>query len=115
MFSVFDDDRPLNRRAALRIGAVGGLSLSQLLAAQSLGAARQRSFTTGKSVIFLLQQGGPSQHETFDPKIDAPQGVRTVGGVVRTSVPGVVYGATLAQLARHADKTAVVRSFSLLK
>ena len=31
-----------------------------------------------KSVIFLFQQGGPSQFETFDPKPDAPEAVRTV-------------------------------------
>lgn len=114
MLSIMDNDGHLTRRAALRIGALGlgGLSLSQLLAAQSLGAAGGRSFTTGKSVIFLLQQGGPSQHETFDPKGNAPEAIRTIGGVTQTSVPGVTYGATMSNLARHADKVAVVRSFS---
>jgi hypothetical protein len=114
MLSIFSDQDRLSRRALLRVGGlgVGGFSLSHLLAAQALSAAGEKPFTKGKSVIFLLQQGGPSQHETFDPKLDAPEAVRTVGGVTQTSVPGVNYGATMSQLAKHADKIAVVRSFS---
>jgi len=114
MLSIFDPRESINRRAMLRIGALGlgALSLNQLLSLRSLQAKEHKPFTTGKSVIFLLQQGGPSQHETFDPKPDAPQAVRTVGGVAKTSTPGVAFGAALPNLARLADKVAVVRSFS---
>ena len=66
---------------------------------------------TGKSVIFLFQQGGPSQHETFDPKPDAPSANRTVGGTIQTSLPGVRFGATMQRLSQLAHKFAVVRSF----
>ena len=66
----------------------------------------------GKSVIFLFQQGGPSQHETFDPKPDAPSGVRSVGEVIPTSVPGIHFSDWMPRLARLADKFTVVRSFS---
>ena len=114
MLSIFENDGQLSRRAMLRIGAMGlgGLSLSQLLAARAIGAKKQQSFTTGKSVIFLLLQGGPSQHETFDPKMDAPEAVRTVGGVAQTSIPGVTFGAKMSNLARLADRVGVVRSYS---
>ena len=114
MLSIFGDDARLSRRAMLRIGGLGlgGFTLSQLLAAQALSANAEKPFTTGKSVIFLLQQGGPSQHETFDPKVDAPDAVRTVGGATQTSVPGTAFGAAMSQLSKHADKLAVVRSFS---
>jgi len=37
----------------------------------------KRKGLSGKSIIFLFQQGGPSQFETFDPKPDAPDGVQT--------------------------------------
>ena len=110
MLSFFPD-RSLNRRAFLTVGSLGGLSLPQLLAAQALAKGREKPITTGKSVIFLLQHGGPSQFETLDPKLDVPDGIRTVGGVTQTAVPGIHLGATLPRLARQADKLAIVRSY----
>ncbi len=99
-----------DRREFLRVGALGlgGLTLPALLAARAAGG---KDLTTGRSVIFLFQHGGPSQHETLDPKPDAPEGVRSVNGVTKTSVPGVLFGADLPRLARHAHRQAVVRSF----
>jgi hypothetical protein len=99
----------MSRRGFLTLGTlgIGGLSLSSLLAA----GERRPSHVTGKSVIFLFQQGGPSQFETFDPKPDAPQGTRTVTGIVKTSVPGVCFGEPMGQLARLAHKLTIVRSF----
>ena len=110
MLSFFPD-RALDRRAVLTVGSLGGLSLSHLLAAKALGASQEKPITTGKSVIFLYQHGGPSQFETFDPKLDVPDGIRTIGGVTQTSIPGVTFGATLQGLAGHADKLAIVRSY----
>jgi len=103
-------DRGIDRRAFLTIGALGlgGLSLPSLLKARD---ASETSLATGKSVVFLFQQGGPSQFETFDPKMDAPDGIRTVTGRVQTSVPGLHFGDSLPRLAKVADKLTVVRSF----
>ena len=100
-----------NRRQLLTAGglALGGLSLSSLFAGDGPNAP---PLATGKSVIFVFQQGGPSQFETFDPKPDAPDGIRTVGGVTKTAVPGVIFGDTMQKLAPHADKFTVVRSFA---
>lgn len=100
-----------NRREMLRIGGLGlgGLSLADLLASK---ARAEGSPSVGdKSVIFIFQQGGPPQFETYDPKPDAPDNIRTVTGVTQTSVPGVFFGDTLQRLSRHADKLTVVRSF----
>jgi hypothetical protein len=110
MLSLHENAR-LNRRQLLQIGglALGGLSLSSLLEAKA--AAPSGSPITGKSVIFLFQQGGPPQFETFDPKPDASSDIRTITGVTRTSLPGVVFGDTLQQLAPHADKLSIIRSF----
>ena len=103
----------MSRRRLLEIGGLGlgGLSLSQLLSTKAL-ASGQPNPLTGKSVIFLFQQGGPSQFETFDPKPYAPSGIRTVGDVVSTSIPGVQFGASMSQLAKLAHKFNVVRSFA---
>ncbi|MFP6621297.1 MAG: DUF1501 domain-containing protein [Pirellulaceae bacterium] len=107
MLTIFSTDR-MNRRAMLTVGSLGlgGLSLSHLLAANE-----GKPITTGKSVIFLLQHGGPTQFETFDPKLDVPDGIRTVGGVTRTRIPGVTFGSTMQHLAGLADKCAIVRSY----
>ncbi len=102
----------LTRRQLLKIGGLGlgGLSLADLLAAKS-AAAPGASPLAGKSVIFLFQQGGPSQFETFDPKPDASSDIRTITGVTQTNVPGLYFGDTLEQLSRLADKLTIVRSF----
>jgi hypothetical protein len=99
----------ISRRGFLTLGALGlgGLSLPSLLAA----SPERPSHVTGKSVIFLFQQGGPSQFETFDPKPDAPEAIRTVTGTTRTKIPGVLFGDTMSKLAKLADRLTVVRSF----
>jgi hypothetical protein len=106
-------DRSFDRRAFLRIGslALGGLSLHELLAAR-LGAAEARPVVKDRSVIFLFLHGGPSQTETFDPKMTAAEGVRSATGEVATSIPGVTFGGTFPKLAALAHKVAVVRSFT---
>jgi hypothetical protein len=112
MLTLHDRCPRLGRRAFLRIGGLGlgGLSLSSLLSS-SAHAAAQRP-VTDRSVIFLFLHGGPSQTETFDPKMTAPTGVCSVTGETATTLPGVTFGATFTRLARLAHKVAVVRSFT---
>jgi hypothetical protein len=96
-----------SRRDFLTAGtsALGGLTLPSLLRASESKAAH------GKSVIFIFMQGGPSQFETFDPKPDAPESIRTVTDTIRTSVPGMHFAEPMGQLARRAHHLTVVRSF----
>lgn len=113
MLNVYDGTQAISRRQLLSIGGLGlgGLTLASLLA-QGASAAPGSSVLSGKSVVFLFQQGGPSQLETTDPKPDAPSGIRTVTDTVQTSVPGVTFGSTLQRLSKLADRLTVVRSFS---
>ena len=102
-----------SRRSFLQVGslALGGLSLPQLFearaAANGLGKALK-----DKSVVFLFMHGGPSQIETFDPKMEAPSEIRSVTGEVPTSIPGLTYGGTMKRMAKLAHQCAVVRSFA---
>jgi uncharacterized protein (DUF1501 family) len=98
-----------SRRAALRVGGASlfGLSLPHLLAAADAPKAKHKA--RAKSVIFLHQWGGPGQHETFDPKPDAPDKVRGWYGATKTRLPGVIFGEKIPKLAAMADKFAVVR------
>lgn len=101
-----------DRREFLRVGGLtlGGLAFSDLLAAAARGS-NASSLLTGKSVVFVFMHGGPSQIETFDPKMTAPPGVCSVNGEVATSIPGISYGYALPRLAALADRTSIVRSF----
>jgi hypothetical protein len=101
-----------SRRDFLRIGSLGlgGLSLSQLLSAQAHAASSEKPLRD-KSVIFLFMHGGPSQIETFDPKMDSPAEIRSATGEVKTSIPGITLGGTFTKLAKYADRFSIVRSF----
>ena len=70
---TFFDRTSLGRRDFLKIGggALGGLALPGLLGSHA-EAAEQGLLATGKSVVFLFLHGGPSQIETFDPKMSMP-------------------------------------------
>jgi hypothetical protein len=112
MLTICDRSRGFGRRDFLKIGGLtlGGLSLPGLLAARAQAAAAGRP-VTDKSVIFLFMHGGPSQVETFDPKMTAPTGIHSATGEVGTTIPGVTFGGTFEKLARLANKLTVVRSF----
>ena len=79
MFRILDHGSQLcdglTRREWLRVGGLGlcGLSLPGLLQARAVkSAAPKDSFGRAKSCIALFLLGGPPQHETWDPKPDAP-------------------------------------------
>jgi hypothetical protein len=114
-----------SRREWLRAGGLSavGLSLADVLRAAERPAAPPTSaprlageagatFGRAKSVIFLWIQGGPPQHETFDPKPDAPVEIRGPFKPIATNVPGIRFCELLPRTARHADKLAVIRSFA---
>ncbi|MBI3823468.1 MAG: DUF1501 domain-containing protein [Planctomycetes bacterium] len=112
MLTIFDRDDRFNRRSFLKVGslALGGLSLMNLLQSK-VAAEPRRSVLKDRSVIFLFLHGGPSQIETFDPKMTAPVEVRSVTGQVQTRIPGVTFGGTFPKLAALADKVSIVRSY----
>jgi hypothetical protein len=112
MLRFCDGSARYGRRDFLRVGslALGGLTLPDLLAARANAAASR--LVTGKSVIFLFMHGGPSQIETFDPKMTAPETVRSTTGEVATKLPGITFGGTFPKLAGLADRFSIVRSFA---
>src|SRR6478672_8228768 len=110
MLTFTDPRRRFGRRAFLRADALslGGLSLPGLLAH---AAAEPKRLLSGRSVIFLFLHGGPSQFETFDPKMSAPAEIRSATGEIKTAIPGVTFGSSFPKLAKMADRLAIVRSY----
>jgi len=100
-----------SRRTFLQVGALtlGGLSLPQLLAARAAAAEAGRS-PRSTSVILLFLDGGAPQHETFDPKMSAPQEYRSVFGSIPTRLPGVHFGSHFPKMAQLADRMSIVRT-----
>lgn len=111
-------DFGMPRREWLRIGGLSilGLSLSRLGAlpakAAPISTQKSPSFGRAKSCIVLFLSGGPPQHETFDPKPDAPMEIRGTFRSIPTSVPGLHFCETLPHTARVADRLAVIRSMT---
>ncbi|HEX3656732.1 MAG TPA: DUF1501 domain-containing protein [Pirellulales bacterium] len=105
----------LERRQWLRIGGLGclGLPLSTLLRQPHASAAvRPASFGRARSCLVLFLSGGPPQHETFDPKGDAPVEVRGPFRPIATRSAGTSVCELLPGIAKIADRLTIVRSMS---
>ena len=110
----FPTTRP-TRREWLRAGGLGalGLSLPSLLRADSATAlAKPSSFGRAKSCVLIFLSGGPPQHDTFDPKPDAPAEIRGTIGSIRTSVPGLHLSELLPRTAKQMHRVALIRSMT---
>lgn len=84
------------------VGAVG-LSWRDLLIARAEELKRQ-----GKSMILLWMDGGPSQFDTFNPKIGSK--FQGPAKAIATNVPGVEFAEYWPQTAQVMDKIALIRS-----
>lgn len=98
------------RRKLLTTGTAGilGVSLPELLAAESASAAG--SPAEAKRVLVILEQGGLSHIDTWDPKPDAVAEHRSPFRPISTTVPGIQFTSLLPRTARIAHKLAVIRS-----
>jgi Protein of unknown function (DUF1501) len=102
-----------SRRDFLKIGALGmsGFLLPDLLRVRATARGEGR-LTKSTSVIWLWLGGGPTQIETFDPKMSAPAEYRSTVGALKTNVPGIEIGGVFPRIAQVADRMAFVRSFA---
>src|SRR5262249_24693534 len=102
------DCSSLDRRSFLRVGGLAtlGLTLDPYLRSQAVKRARDR-----KSVqcILLWMQGGPSHHDTFDPKPEAPVEVRGEFKTIPTTISGVRIAEHMPMVARSTDKYSIIR------
>ena len=104
----------LTRRRFLQVGYSGllGLGMPGLLAARAARASEARVPGRARSVIVILLSGGLGQHDSFDMKPEAPDGIRGEFKPIETAVPGIQICEHLPRLAARVDKLAIVRSMS---
>jgi hypothetical protein len=104
---------PLSRRAAIQAGAVGLLNLGmnhvaglRALAAPGASPAEPKA----KAVIYIFLSGGLAQHDSFDMKPEAPEGIRGEFRPIATRTPGIQICEHLPMLAARSHLWAIVRS-----
>ena len=98
------------RRSALQAGAASllGLGIDHLAALR----AAAPSVHSAKTVIYIFLSGGLAQHDSFDPKPDAPADIRGEFKPIATRTPGVRICEHLPQLARRSQLWSLVRSLT---
>jgi hypothetical protein len=101
----------MRRRSFLQFGlsGMGMLSLPQLLRAKEAAVQSGRS-QKNTSVILIWLDGGPSQHDTYDPKPDAPSEYAGIWRPIDTVVPGIQITEMFPLQAKIADRFSIVRS-----
>src|SRR5262249_39707619 len=101
---------PPSRRDMLRVGVLGtaGLALPDLLRASETRQTQGQPLAD--SCILIFCWGAPSQYETFDPKPEAPDGIRGEFGTRRTRLPSVLFGEYIPMLAERNDRFSIIRT-----
>jgi hypothetical protein len=101
------------RRDFLKVGSLGlgGLALPDLLRARAAAKEEGRA-VKDSSVVWLWLGGGPTQVETFDPKMTAPMEYRSTVGEVSTTISGETIGGLFPQIAQNAKHLSFIRSFA---
>lgn len=100
----------LTRREWLRMGGLGLLAAASGRATPvNASATLDRAYGRAKSCIILFLAGGPPQHETWDPKPDAPAEIRGEFSPIASKVPGLQVCELMPGIARMADQCCVLR------
>src|SRR5450755_4987912 len=95
--------QPVSRRGVFRFGvaSVLGLSLPNLLRLQARDTHRAGR---AKNVLVILEQGGLSHIDTWDPKPDVVAEHRSPHRPIATSIPGTHFTSLLPRTAQIAHK-----------
>lgn len=97
---------------AFGLGLADLFRLQEAQAGPGPGSHRAANFGKARACILIHLFGAAPQHETFDPKPDAPAEIQGEMKAIPTSIPGLRFGEGLPRLARIADRLTVVRSLT---
>lgn len=104
------------RRDLLHLGGLSLLGLNvashSALQAASTSKGDDPFFGRAKSCILVYLIGAPPQHETFDPKPEAPAAIQGELKAISTNVPGTSICELLPRTAELIDKVTLVRSMT---
>ena len=97
-----------SRRTFLQIGAMGSLTLPQLLQAEAASGVAN----SHKAVIMVYLCVGPPHQDMYDLKPDAPAEVRGEFSPIKTNVPGVEICELMPKMASMMDKFVPIRTMA---
>lgn len=90
-----------------------GFGLAEMLALEA--TATTGTAAQAKQILVVYEEGGVSQMDSWDPKIEAPLEHRTPYAPINTNVPGIQFSSLMPMIAQQADKLSVVRSMTSTK
>ena len=101
----------VTRRQILRLGTTGivGLTLPALLKAQEVPTSLSRAAAADACIVIYLN-GGPSHHDMWDMKPEAPAEIRGEFKPISSSVPGLQISEHLPRLSKLMHLASLVRS-----
>jgi hypothetical protein len=104
----------LSRRTAVQAGAVGllGLGVNHLRELRAADRSTSSVAAPAKSCVYIFLSGGLSQHESFDLKPGAPDGIRGEFAPIATATPGIDICEHLPRLARQSHLWSLLRSLT---
>lgn len=104
----------LDRRNLLQAAPLGFLSTALLGSTPDAASLTSSKILEGKAknVVYIFLPGGPPQHETFDPKPEAPDSIRGDFGTIATHTPGIRLCEYLPLLSQQSNSFALLRSMS---
>ncbi|MDX1970690.1 MAG: DUF1501 domain-containing protein [Planctomycetaceae bacterium] len=107
-----NDPVRMSRGQWLRMTALAGAGWRSILGAVPSATASTAKHPRAQACISIFLCGGPSQPDLWDLKPLAPAGVRSEFAPIATSVPGTYFSELIPNVARHADKLALIRSMT---
>ncbi len=102
----------LTRREAIQVGTLSaiGLSLPQLLQAESLARTLDKDPDDDRAAIMIFNLGAPSNMDLWDMKPNAPKEIRGPFKPIKTAADSFQVSEILPEHAKIADKFSLVRS-----
>ena len=105
-----------SRRTAVQAGAIGllNLGMNHVSGLRALAAPAEAAAASpkAKAVIYIFLSGGLAQHDSFDMKPVAPDGIRGEFQPIATRTPGIQICEHLPLLAQRSHLWALVRSMA---
>lgn len=106
-----------SRRECLQVGSVGamGLSLPALLQARAVPEANtgwEGALGRAKACIVLFLLGGPPQHETWDPKPEAPAEIRGEFKPIASATPDFFVSELMPRVAHWTPAICALRAMA---
>lgn len=105
----------MDRRTVLQAGSIAvlGLGMNHVTALRASDAVSS-PLTAGraKATIFVFLSGGMTQHDSLDPKPDAPTDIRGEFSPIATQTPGVFVCEHLPMLAARSQYWSMIRSLT---